>query len=233
MAKITYEDVVRECAEKGWTVITPSYTNLKTPMSFKCKNGHAVTETWAKVRASYTCPECKKDLRHKVLWNTDHSKAEDVYRVLALDQATHTTGYSIFDDGELVAFGIYIASGSNGLLRLMDNCDWLERMIDDWQPDFFGLEDIQYNPYGGQGHNTFKLLGQLMGALARTAWLKGLDAHAAHIPSWRSHCGIRGKKRDELKRNTQAYVKRRFGLSVTEDEADAICIGKYFSEVKK
>ena len=39
--------------------------------------------------------------------------------------------------------------------------------------------------------------------------------------------GIKGKKRAEQKANAQIFVNTTFNIVATEDESDAICIGKY------
>lgn len=53
---------------------------------------------------------------------------------------------------------------------------------------------------------------------------------AAHVSTWRAHCGVKGKTRVDVKRSMQLIVKKWFGIMPTDDEADAIGIGKYFSD---
>ena len=45
--------------------------------------------------------------------------------------------------------------------------------------------------------------------------------------TWRRHCGVRGKTRVDKKRSMQLLAKNWYGLMPTEDEADALGIGKY------
>jgi hypothetical protein len=40
---------------------------------------------------------------------------------------------------------------------------------------------------------------------------------------WRSTCEIKGRKREEQKKNAQLFVKNKFNIDVDEDIADAIC----------
>jgi len=42
---------------------------------------------------------------------------------------------------------------------------------------------------------------------------------------WKSTCGIKGRKREEQKKNAQLFVKKKFDIDVDEDIADAICQG--------
>ena len=53
-----------------------------------------------------------------------------------------------------------------------------------------------------------------------------------HVNTWRAHCGVRGRQRAELKQNMQLIVKKWFDILPTDDEADAIGIGKYLSDIK-
>lgn len=50
--------------------------------------------------------------------------------------------------------------------------------------------------------------------------------------TWRSHCGVRGKTRVDKKRSMQNIVKKEYDISVSDDEADAIGIGKYVAETQ-
>ena len=45
--------------------------------------------------------------------NSVPTKTIDTYRILALDAATNVTGYSVYDNGALVAFGTYKTNEEN------------------------------------------------------------------------------------------------------------------------
>jgi hypothetical protein len=49
------------------------------------------------------------------------------------------------------------------------------------------------------------------------------------VPSatWRAHVEIKGKTRQDKKKSAQLKVKRFYDISVTQDEADAILLGRY------
>lgn len=49
--------------------------------------------------------------------------------------------------------------------------------------------------------------------------------------TWKSKLGIKGVRRDEQKRNAQAYVQNTYGKKVSQDESDAICIGAYATKI--
>jgi hypothetical protein len=93
------------------------------------------------MRHKLECPVCKqntyKDQNTKVI-----SKKRGVSRVLALDQATHISGYSIFDGTELVKYGTFETSFNDEIERDSSIRNWLISLIHIWQPDLIALEGI-------------------------------------------------------------------------------------------
>jgi tRNA A37 threonylcarbamoyladenosine modification protein TsaB len=77
----------------------------------------------------------------KIKKNKVPIKKIDTQRVLALDAATNITGYAIYDDGELVSYGTYKAEGNTDE-RINKMKKWLVAAIDEWEPDFVGIENV-------------------------------------------------------------------------------------------
>lgn len=235
MAKITLDTIKKTCEKVGWTCISPTYSNLKELMYFRCDEGHLVESPWGRLRDKFSCPVCKEALKQKIQ-KVEHRNKTDAFRVIGLDQSTHKTGYSIYDDKELIAHGVFTAVEGEPFDRIASLCDWLTSLITLWKPDLIGIEDIQYNPKRVSGfseegnHNTFKLLGQTMGAIIITSLRGKVPIKTVLIPTWRGHCGVRGNTRPDQKRSAQLLVKKWHDVSVTDDESDAICIGKYFAD---
>jgi len=50
---------------------------------------------------------------------------------------------------------------------------------------------------------------------------------------WKSALGIKGKNRQEQKKNAQDYVATTYNIKATQDESDAICIGNYWLYLNK
>lgn len=238
MARITIETVDEGLKGTGWSRVSQEYKNLKTPMQFHCPEGHLVEVTWEKMRRKQTCPVCTANLKVHIQDIGAIKKKTGARRVLAIDQASYNTGWSVYDEGELVGYGIFTTRKNESLLRIVDVCDWLNSMIDGWEPDLVGIEDIQYNPRGEFGggvgnHNTFKLLGQLMGAIMLTVARMKVDVKPVNNKVWKAHCKIKGATRAQQKKNAQGKVKEWHDVTVEEDVSDAICIGKYFAETSK
>lgn len=230
MARITIQFINEELSKDNWKCISEKYKNLDSELTFKCNEGHEVVSTWKKIRKNRLCPVCSTNVVARSANIAALPKGKGVYRTLALDQSSRATGWSVYDDKELVGYGVFNAKKGTPLGRIVDLCDWLVSMINNWKPDLLGIEETQYNGNFVGGHNVFKLLSQVMGAIMITSVREKVRIETVLIPTWRSHCGVKGNKRPEQKRSAQLLVKRWHDISVTDDESDAICIGKYFSD---
>lgn len=198
-------------------------------MEFECDQGHTIYAPWKALRANIECPTCKalmKPLTEKVV----KSKPKGVFRTLALDQASHTTGYAIFDDKQLVTSGVFNAKGKDEIERIIAVRQWLVSILQNWQPDLVGIEGIQFQEEGGgqkMGVTVFETLARLQGVLMVTCYEQKVNFRLCPTNTWRHACGVKGKARADKKRSMQALVKEWYGLNVTDDIADAIGIGYY------
>lgn len=234
MARITIEQVRQEAEGRGWKLISETYKNLDTEIEFICPHEHRVITTYGQWRAHHSCPICDSptmELSKKVI-----PKKKNSIRILSLDQATHTTGWCIFDDKSVIKYGIVETSGEldNRINQLKI---WLANMIEVWKPDKVILEDIQLQEKK-QGRNwendtgdnvmnvsTFKTLAQLQGVLVDYLFEKKIRYQFIHTATWRENCQISGKYRADKKKSAQLKVKEWFDIDVSNDIADAICIG--------
>ena len=243
MARITVEQIKTEAEGLGWTLVSDTYKNLQTEIEFTCPEGHSVITTYAVWRARHSCPVCdnpKLELSTKVI-----PKKKDTIRILALDQATHETGWSIFDGQTVIKFGS-ISLGNGELDERINKLKiWLANMVALWKPDKVIMEDIQLqekkqnrtweNDSGDHvmNVNTYKTLAQLQGVLADYLYEKEMRYEFVHTAVWREKCGVTGKSRTDKKKSAQLKVLEWFNLNVTNDEADAICIGYYATAAEK
>lgn len=228
MSKITLDQINKELELFGWSCLDSEYKNLQTPMTFKCNEGHIVETTWGKLRNKRVCPVCVSNVKKKIT-NIAAVPKTGEYRILALDQSSHRTGYSIYDGKALISYGVFESTKVDPLDRIVDLCAWLDNMIANWQPDEVGMEETQYQP-NAIGHDVFKLLSQVMGALMITAARAKCKVNTVLIATWRHHCGVKGRYRADQKRSAQMLVKQWHDITVSDDESDAICIGKYFAD---
>jgi len=146
-------------------------------------------------------------------------------RVLALDQSTSVTGYAVIEDGQ------YIQSGTIDMRRNHDAGSRLKNMmlligqlINSKRVDKVVFEDVQQQTNSA----TYKLLSQLQGAIIYYCYTNDLGFTILTSSAWRKILKFeQGKRvlRRRLKEQSIEYVKEHCGKEVSDDEADAICIG--------
>lgn len=145
-------------------------------------------------------------------------------RLLALDQASRTTGYAVFEDDKLVKSGTFTLRSDDVGERLVDYRKHIEKLIIDNDIEEVAFEDIQMQ---GQVNNvqTFKVLAEIFGVTQEFLVENGHSYHIVSSNTWKSKLQIKGRTRVEQKRNAQIYVLENFDKKVSQDESDAICIG--------
>ena len=172
---------------------------------------------------------------YKIKKNKVPKKGTDVHRILGLDAATSITGYSVYDDKTLVGFGTFKTNSTyEATERINQVKNWLKAAIKEWAPDFIGMENIQLQKYGAKATDvqvkTFQTLANLQGVLLDVMFEAQVEHEVVYPSEWRAYCGINDgdQHRDAKKKAAQAKAKVWYDMDCTEDEADAICIGKYF-----
>ena len=234
MAKIYIDDIRKAAIEHGWELISTEYKNLDTTLEFKCNEGHQVFLPYKKVRDKWECPICTKN-QFTYFEEKITPKKKGIQRSIGLDQATHTTGCSIFDDGELIYAGVFQATANDEIERDIEVKNWLIQLISNWKPDIIGIEGIQLQQRDDKSVRvtTYQTLARLQGILMATCIEQHVDYVICPPATWRAHCGVKGRTRADRKRSMQMKVKEWFDISVTDDIADAIGIGKYINDKHK
>ncbi len=228
MARISIDEIKSSLSADGWTLISEKYVNLDSNLTYKCDKGHIVTAPWKQIRKDRICPMCMRE-RLKVKEFKGKKKKKSEFRVLALDQATHYTGYAVFSNKNLIDYGTFVAKGENEIERCAQVKQWMISLIEQYEIDFVGLEQIQLDVQ--KSAPTFEALAHLQGILMLTCLEEHVPCKAVHISTWRAHCGVKGKSRPDVKRSMQLIVKKWFGIMPTDDEADSIGIGMYFADI--
>lgn len=229
MARISIDEIKNSLSTDGWILISDTYKNLDSNLEYKCNKGHTVIAPWKKIRENRICPTCMRErLKTKEFKNT--KKKSNEYRILAIDQATHTSGYAVFSNKNLIDYGSFIATGNDDIERSISVKQWMISLIDQYQIDFVGIEGIQYQKEAGV--TTFETLARLQGILAAACVEDKKQYKIIATNTWRNYCGVQGRTRVDKKRSMQLLVKQWFGISASDDECDAIGIGKYFCDLQ-
>lgn len=226
MSKLKYEDIAKEVSERGWTLISDTYQNLKTPMCFECPNRHQKIQTLAEWRKKCYCLDCEEQERAKA---EKEFQANRGIVTFSVDQATNTSGWAVYNNKALVDYGHYTSTGTESVEKIADTKRWFAEMISKWKPNRVSLEDIQLQQSeSSQISNVllYKKLAHLQGVLQNYCYENNIETEIIPPSVWRSYIGITGK-RNELKKKAQDYILQTYDKKVTQDEADAILIGRY------
>ena len=148
-------------------------------------------------------------------------------KILALDQASRTSGYAIFEDNQLIDSGTFTLTQDDVGERLVELRDTIIKFIDNNQIELVLFEDIQLQA-GNAGVTTYKVLAEVFGVIQELLTERGIEYQIVHSQTWKSILNIKGRSRPEQKKNAQMYVLNTFNKKVSQDTADAICIGSSY-----
>lgn len=210
------EAAQNEVATLGWTLLEKEYKNLDTIMDFKCPEGHIIQLTLKQWRKNPQCSICNHTSKIPI-------KKKSLNRLIALDNATHITGWAIFDGKELISYGKYTVKSEETSDRILEMGDWLSNLLIQWEPNTIILEDIQQQ----NNVNTFKVLAKLQGVLEYVSKKNNADYYIISPSTWKSNAGVKGKSRVDQKKSAQLIVQQLYNIQATQDECDAILLGKY------
>lgn len=231
MAKLKFEDVKKEIEEGGWELLSTTYSNLKTEMEMKCPERHKCFMSLEKWRRGKKCELCESNPYANMSVKVQKKTG---YRILAFDQASITSGWSVFDDDKLMGYGSYTAGGNDHVSRVSNTKAWVVHLIAEWEPDLIIFEDIQLQyENGGQNVLLYKKLAALQGVLCNYCYEKGLPFKIVSSNTWREFNEIKGKSRTDRKKNAQIKVKRLYDVSIDNDSADAVMIGRWAAATQK
>lgn len=155
--------------------------------------------------------------------------------VLGLDQSLNTTGYSIFDNEKLIKYGSFTIPANKPIeQRLNLFTKELMKLEEEYNFQDIFFEDIQYQ----NNAETHKKLAFVQATII--IWCYSTEHKFTILaPShWRSILKSKynisfGRSRKEQKQKARELVKQIYNLEVTEDEADAICLGLCGIQEKK
>lgn len=145
--------------------------------------------------------------------------------LLALDQASLVTGYAVFENQQLILNGKFELNDTDFGKRLFNFRKQITNLISQYKIDEVAFEDIYADKDKVNNIQTFKKLAEVYGVLEEL--LTELDiSHTSYLAAeWKPTVGIKGGKRPEQKKLAQKYILDNYNKKVTQDEADAICIG--------
>ena len=152
--------------------------------------------------------------------------------LLSLDLSTKSSGWAVFNNGELIDYGCITASSTDLIKRIKKMTDELQiSALNKYEIGKVIVEEVL--PEGGYGVGNQKTHKALMWLQAAVAFMlhdnyPTVELEYIYPSSWRASLGIkngRGIKRQTLKEADIEFVKTKYRINVNDDVADAICIG--------
>ena len=146
--------------------------------------------------------------------------------VVSMDQSTRCSGYAVFENGQYVESGVIDMNKSKleTDARSFEMAKALWKVIKKYQPEHLVLEDVQNQA----NTKTMIVLARLAGMIIGYAEAHHVKVHILQPSKWRAalkYAQGSKVKRGELKKQSLEYVKENLGLSLPEDQAEAICQG--------
>ena len=157
--------------------------------------------------------------------------------ILGLDCSTTSTGWSIFDNKGLAAYGVIKPIGDDWRSRLVWQAPELKSIIEQYKPTKIIMEDIPLNSKGGL--KILVVLGAVQGLILGIASSLNVPIKFVTPNEWRSKVNLftgnrEETKRDEMKKRSIEMANKEFGLNLKwfsksskkneDDISDAILI---------
>ena len=134
--------------------------------------------------------------------------------ILSLDVSSKCTGWAIYDmEGLLVDYGSFRPAS---LLDFLDNISKL--LLRDVSSVI--CEEI----YLGPNRQTFKVLAKHQAIVELACLQHGIPLKLLSAIQWRKALGWPRLKRAEAKKKAIVTAEELYGMKVTEDEAEAVCL---------
>ena len=145
-------------------------------------------------------------------------------KLVSIDGSTQKTGIAYFCNGKYVEHVLLDFSKDKNMENRFESMSkeiW--KKLDDYIPNIIYIEET----YMANNPQTSKILTRLQGVVYAWCFNNDCEFNTIRPTSWRKQLNFQqGKnvKREQLKIQSIEYIKNNYGLEVTDDEADAICI---------
>lgn len=137
--------------------------------------------------------------------------------ILGLDCSTTSTGWCIFDNRGLAAYGLIKPEGNDWRERLVHQAPQLKNIIEEYHPTKMIIEDVPLNGKGGL--KILVVLGAVQGLVLGIASSFGIPVKLVTPNEWRSKVGLfdgkrENTKREEMKQKSIELANKEFGLDL-------------------
>lgn len=148
----------------------------------------------------------------------------EVCRMISIDSSTKKTALAVFDNGIYQRVDLIDCSNLNDMDdRFASMAEHIFEYLEKNSPYIIYMEETVVE----RNASTQRFLTRLQGIIYAYCMRHNCEFNTIRPTEWRKLVGIeQGKKnRDKLKEEAVNLVKYKFGIEVTDDEAEAILIG--------
>ena len=151
--------------------------------------------------------------------------------ILALDQASRHTAYSVGQNGKLTDYGELKATG-DGDDRIYQMALLIKNKIESVSPEIVVFENVQLQ---SGNVSTYQMLARLQGELIYILKQMNLPYEIVPPVTWKSYIGICKGKRDAQKKACIELMQKKYGLDLNgnDDIADSLGILTYAMNKKE
>lgn len=148
--------------------------------------------------------------------------------ILSLDIATRATGFAVFDNGELITSGVIKSSKSDFIERGREIAQELREIFVKHSVTDLVIEDLKV----AKNQKVTVMIAIVHGIIIATL-SKDCSVYYISPTEWRAgfNHGLNAKRELAKKRAIQ-LTEVMYGLKVSDDEAEAILLGKFFEKNK-
>lgn len=145
-------------------------------------------------------------------------------KILSLDLSSKSSGYAVLEDGKIIDYGTTKSNDPDYVIRGHYMAEFVRVLFSKYGSfDIVVIEELKVL----KNQKVLAMLGVIQGMVIRECF----SSQVEFVPPtmWRKPYGLNGK-REEAKKKAIQYCKDK-GVEVnTDDEAEAILLGKYFSK---
>lgn len=145
-------------------------------------------------------------------------------KLVTIDGSTQKSGVAYFVNGKYQTHKLLDYSKDKKMdSRFESMAKGLWLTLNEFNPDIIYIEET----YTARNPQTTKFLTRLQGVVYAWCIKNSCEFHTILPTQWRKVLSFkqsRGTKRDELKKQSIQYIQEKYNLTITDDEADALCI---------
>lgn len=133
---------------------------------------------------------------------------------LGIDTSVNSMPFSVFEDKDLVDFGILKVDGKYLEDKISSVYTNIQSLIDKYKVQVLVLEDVFYSKNFTSTKNTL----QVLGALRLGAYQKNVPCFTVQATKWRKGI-VSGRERQSLKEQAVSYVNEMYDLDLKYDKS--------------